>query len=167
MRRWHKPPYFLAKLAKPRCVSWSIMSILPMMGQPRGPGGYGSLRRREMSPMKMKSETAMRSAVVGSNTWPSVCDIENSILVFFFLLNVFFLWSWKVLGIDIRQKSPLWDVIREVGFIIKMWSHLLTYIFLVELNFRRFICVYQTDFVFTIWKQIVYQTDFFFFIIRK
>lgn len=83
MRRWHKPPYFLAKLAKPRWVSWSIINMLPMMGQPRGPGGYGGLRRRVMKPMKMKRETTMRRAVVGSDTLLSVGDIEDSILDFF------------------------------------------------------------------------------------
>ena len=126
MRRWHKPPYFLAKLAKPRWVSWSIIDILPMMGQPRGPGGYGGLRRRVMRPMKMKSETTMRIPVVGSITWLSVCDIEDSILVFlFFLENVFLLFVEGRSQELIRQSSPFWDVLRKVGFIIKVWSHLL------------------------------------------
>lgn len=40
MRRWKIPPYCFARLARPRWVSWSIISMLPMMGNPLGPGGY-------------------------------------------------------------------------------------------------------------------------------
>lgn len=89
MRRWHNPPYFLAKLAKPRWVSWSIINMLPMMGQPRGPGGYGGLRRRVMKLMKMKRETTMTRDVVGSDSLLSVCDIEDSILSVFFGFDYF------------------------------------------------------------------------------
>lgn len=108
MRRWHKPPYFLAKLAKPRWVSWSIINMLPMMGQPRGPGGYGGLRRREMRPMKMKRVTTMRRAVVGSDTLLSVCDIEDSIVefldyIFLLFAEMIFFWLWNGLGGRVRH----------------------------------------------------------------
>lgn len=58
-----------------------------MMGQPRGPGGYGGILRRVMRPMKITSEMTTRRAVVGSNNWLSVWDIEDYILVFFVLAS--------------------------------------------------------------------------------
>jgi len=52
MRRCKTPPYCMASLAKPLCVSWSMMFMLPMMGRPFGPGGYGAVfpRIRDSKP---------------------------------------------------------------------------------------------------------------------
>lgn len=63
MRRWSRPPYFSASLAKPRWVSWSIMSMLPMIGRPLGPGGYGFRRRRERRPRKMSDGIMKRMSM--------------------------------------------------------------------------------------------------------
>lgn len=77
MRRWKMPPYFLAKFAKPRWVSWSIINMLPIKGNPFGPGGYvGFLRIRDTKPnksisgrMKMvaiKNGFSLKLSMVGS-----------------------------------------------------------------------------------------------------
>lgn len=52
MRRWKTPPYCLARAARPRWVSWSIINMFPMIGNPFGPGGYGALRRVRCSKTK-------------------------------------------------------------------------------------------------------------------
>ncbi|KAL5173202.1 hypothetical protein HKD37_16G045801 [Glycine soja] len=65
MRRCKTPPYCFAKLARPLCVSWFMMFMLPIRGRPFGPGGYGAvfLRIRDTMPSSNRVNGIVNSSV--------------------------------------------------------------------------------------------------------
>lgn len=74
------PPYCFAKLARPRWVNLSIISMLPIMGKPFGPGGYGAFRRI----LDTKKHNAIINGIMsiiavrnGSSSKAMVCDFSS------------------------------------------------------------------------------------------
>lgn len=82
IRRCKTPPYCLASLARPLCVSWSIMFMFPMMGRPLGPGGYGAvfLRIRD-SKHHSTNVTGIMNKIVVWNGWSTVFSCRSKSMV--------------------------------------------------------------------------------------